>query len=287
MKKFDLLMWSYQSEVPLPFALGRIESVIPEKFVNRKIMVDGGSTDRTEVVADFFGWEFHRCRKGIPFQANMAFELAETDFVCSFEHDILLCDNWLERILPTMKDSDVACSQGIRLCLNPTMRAIEIYGLGRDYVHYTSIDNNMYRRKLILDLGGFDEVGTVCSSDRELQDRVRENGYRWLISEDIVSDHMVFDFFEYARKAHERRLLNDYKGSVANVLFVGKVPIMKYRYVYFFDFVVKVLMSPFVGVLMFRQSKVPSVLWGYPYWRAYKLKTLAMLLGQGKAYVGS
>lgn len=277
MKKIDLVMWTLNSEKYLTQTLSSIKREIPSKFINRKIIVDGGSVDLTETLIEAFGWEFHKCRKGIPYQANMALEMAETPVFASFEHDIILCPNWFSKIRDTIKPQDVAVSQGIRLSVNKTLRAIEKYGMLREYVHYTSIDNNLYKTKIIRDLGGFN-LNCPASADRELQDRVRAYGFKWLINNDIISNHLVFNFIEYARKCHERRLLNDYQHDVANIMFLGKRKLKSNSLVYFLDFLTKCFLSFPMGFVIAHKFKEPSTCWGYPFWRFYKLKTLLELI---------
>lgn len=279
MKKIDLVMWTLNSEKYLALTLESIHREIPDKFVNRRIIIDGGSADNTENIVNNYNWEFYKCKKGIPYQANMALEMVDTPVFASFEHDIILCKNWFFKIKDTIKSKNVAVSQGIRLCMNKPLRAIEKYAMLKDYVTYTSIDNNLYKTKIIRDLGGY-SLKHPASVDRELQDRVRFNGYKWLINENIVSDHLVFSVVDYAKKAHKRRLLDDYHEDIANIMFVGKVKVKNYKRVYLFDFITKVYLSFIVGLDIARKYNCLSVSWVYPYWRLYKLKTLLELLSK-------
>lgn len=277
MKKIDLVMWTLNSEKYLAQTLNSIKKEIPTKFINRKIMVDGGSLDNTINIAKFFEWEFHKCKKGIPYQANMALEMVDTPIFASFEHDIVLCPDWYMKIINTITPQDVAVSQGIRISMNKTLRAIEKYSMLRDYVHYTSIDNNLYKTKIIRNLGGFN-LNCPVSCDRDLQDKVRANGFKWLINNDIISNHLVFNFIKYAHKCHERRLLNDYQYDIANIMFLGKRKLKSNSLVYFSDFVIKCFLSFPMGFIIARKFKEPSACWGYPFWRFYKLKTLLELI---------
>jgi glycosyltransferase involved in cell wall biosynthesis len=52
-------MWTHNSERNLHKVLKRIEEVIPEHTVNRKIITDDHSTDRTRKIADELDWEVH------------------------------------------------------------------------------------------------------------------------------------------------------------------------------------------------------------------------------------
>ena len=58
-RKFDLIMWTYNSEKNLLAVLKRIQEVIPSECINRKIITDDHSMDRTREIAEKFGWEVH------------------------------------------------------------------------------------------------------------------------------------------------------------------------------------------------------------------------------------
>jgi len=279
MNKIDLIMWTYNSEKTLPITLLYIDKAIPEKFVNRKIMIDGGSSDNTENCAGSWNWEFFNCKKGIPYQANMGLNMVETKVFASFEHDIILCKDWYVKIKDTLKPKNVAVSQGVRLNLNKTMRAIEQYGLLRDYLRYTSIDNNLYKTAMIKDLGGFN-VNFPASCDRELQDRVRANGLKWLVNKNIVSAHIKLSLREMTKHVHKLKMLNDYQEDLSPVFFYGHVRIKAGNHVYLLDAITKFLSSFFVGAVVAKRFRCPAVSVGFPYWRLCKLRTALMLFSR-------
>lgn len=254
MLKVDLLMWTYNSEDFLGSVLKRIGEVIPECYVGNKIIVDGGSVDDTEYIASCFGWEFHSCKKGVPFQFRMGFELAESEYVCTFEHDIILADDWFYSVVPYLDDDRVVCVQGVRLPMDKTLRAIEQFYLD-EVVDYVSLDNNIFNRRAVIELGGLNPDFS-SSFDSDFQSRVRDAGFEWIVDKSVVSEHLIFDYKAYARKIYERKKLCG--SEVKN--FAG------YN-------MLKFLVSPFIGAYIALRYREFSVLYGYPYWGYYKLKT--------------
>ena len=252
MKKIDLVIWTLNSEETLPYTLNSIEKQIPKKHINQKIIVDGKSSDKTKEIAEFFGWNFISCKRGIGKQANKALFLVETEIFASFEHDIVLCDNWLLKIMDTIKPKRVAVSQGVRLSINPTLRAIEKYSLKRN-LRYSSIDNTLYKTKIIKNLGGFPDYPVSC--DRHLQDKIIENGFKWVINRNIISKHFKLGLRDTAKRINKLRLINDYPEHnrvLQNIL----------RFLY----------SPIRGCQIAKNEKCFSAILGYLYWRFKRME---------------
>ena len=198
--KMDLVMWTKNSQKTLVPCLKSIDRVIPKEAVNRKIIVDGHSTDKTEEIAKKFNWEFHKAeRTGISYQANQALGLVETELFASFEHDIVLHPDWFTRMISHFDDPEVAVAQGVRVCVNPTIKKIEEYFLVRP-LPYSSLDNTVYRTKILKSTGGFSSERYPMSPNKPVQERVRKNGYKWIVDRDIVSDHLKDSIRGYAKK---------------------------------------------------------------------------------------
>ena len=53
--RVDLVMWTKNGAETLPLVLKRISEVIPNKFINKRIIVDDGSTDNISEIARDFG----------------------------------------------------------------------------------------------------------------------------------------------------------------------------------------------------------------------------------------
>lgn len=259
--KIDLVMWTLNSEKTLAATLSSIEIAIHDKYVNQKIIVDGNSEDGTKKMGKSFGWQVVSTNeRGIGKQANIALSMVETEVFASFEHDVILNPLWFS-IRDQIEKPKVAVVQGVRLATNSAMRAIEKFSLKRER-RYTSIDNNLYRTKIIRELGGFNP-DYPAATDRELQDRVWKAGYKWIVDRTIISDHIKPSLRDNATHVHELALLKDYpednltKENLARMLF-----------------------SPIRGLQIAHDQKCPQAFLAYPYWRFWRMKTVIQLKGK-------
>jgi glycosyltransferase involved in cell wall biosynthesis len=170
--KVDLVMWAKNGENVLPTVLKRIDEVIPHEVVCHKILVDDHSTDRTTKIAKEFNWNVYPNPKtGIPSGANEALRHVDQDFFISVEQDVVLAKDWWEKIPPHMNGNKVAVAQGIRMSTEPTLRKLEEYVYSRlkssvnDPIRFgVSMDNNLFRTKIIRQLGGFPSNCLVCKN---------------------------------------------------------------------------------------------------------------------------
>ena len=262
MKSIDLVMWTLNSQKTLSVVLSSIKIAIPDKCVNQKIIVDGNSEDNTREIGESFGWNVINTKdRGIGKQANIALDIVETEIFASFEHDIILNPLWLCSIRGQIEKPNVAVVQGVRVATNSVMRAIEKYSLKRD-LRYSSIDNNLYRTKIIREIGGYNPNYPV-STDRELQDRVWEAGYKWIVDRTIISDHIKPSFRDSATNVHKLTLLKDYPKDNSTI-----------------ENLAKLLFSPIRGMEIVYDQKCPQAFLAYPYWRFWRMKTVIQLKGK-------
>ena len=197
--KLDLVMWTLNGEKTLSQCLSSIEKAVPKDKIGQKIVIDGHSIDSTKKMCESFGWRVLDAKKvGIAHQANQALELVETEFFASFEQDIVLDPNWFNTISKHFEDESVAVAQGVRVSVNPTLRNFERYALGNQ-LGYSSLDNTIYRTKMIRNVGGYYTKYTLVA-DRDLQDRVRASGLKWIVDKTVISDHLKFSIRKYAKK---------------------------------------------------------------------------------------
>ena len=187
----DLLMWTLNGESTLPYCLHSIEKAVPEDVVGQKIVVDGGSVDKTKEICMLYGWTVVDAEKrGIPFQANQALRLVETKFFACFEQDIVLHSCWFKYIMKHFDEENIVAAQGVRVAVNPVLRAIDVYKLNHQ-PGYSSLDNNIFRTDIMRELGGFN-AKFLLGLDRETQARVRASGKKWVIDKRIISTHLHY-----------------------------------------------------------------------------------------------
>lgn len=198
-EKVDLVMWTKNGDKFLPKVFKRIDEVIPRKVINKKILVDDHSTDKTVEIAKNFNWNvYSNPSTGIASGANEALRHVETEFFISFEQDIILAKDWWTKIPRHMKDAKVAVAQGIRLPTHPALRKLVEYSEYdkaiahrnmKEQVPFASIDNNIYRTDIIKRLGGFP---TTCPlfTDGYLFDTVESSGFKWVVDLTVISDHI-------------------------------------------------------------------------------------------------
>jgi glycosyltransferase involved in cell wall biosynthesis len=253
-------MWTLNSEKTLPYTLTSIEKAVPKRNVNQKIIIDGHSKDGTKKIGKKFGWKVIDAEKvGIPYQANQALGIATTEFCASFEHDIILSPNWFPAILKHLQsDPKVAVAQGVRVPTNPILKKMEEASLKKD-IRYTSIDNTLYRTEVIRSLGGFD-VNFPLSCDRNLQDKVWEAGYNWIVDRTVVSEHIKDSIRWYARRNYVHTVSSDY-------------PVPSFSFV-----LLRFLFSPVRGFEISLKNNCPQAVIVYPYLRFMWLKAISKRL---------
>jgi glycosyltransferase involved in cell wall biosynthesis len=213
-EKVDLVMWTKNGEKFLPKVFKRIDEVIPHKVINKKILVDDHSTDRTIEIAKNFKWDVYKNPStGISSGANEALRHVETEFFISFEQDILLAKDWWTKIPKHMEDRKVVVAQGIRLPTHPSLRKFAEYsycdaaiapgGLSRrrkkdKNAVSESLDNTIYRSDVIRKLGGFPTKCPIFTSS-DLFEVVESNGFKWIVDHTVVSDHIRCGLMEEIR----------------------------------------------------------------------------------------
>jgi glycosyltransferase involved in cell wall biosynthesis len=262
-------MWAKNGEALLPTVLQRIDQVIPAENVCHKILVDDHSIDRTADIARDFNWDVYtNPTGGIPSGANEALRHVDREFFVSIEQDIILSQKWWETIPKHMDNPLIACAQGIRIPTRPVLRILEERQQGppqkREYMSMISIDNNIFRTKIIKAVGGFPKDCPICT-DRALMGRIQtEMSYRWIIDPNIVSLHFRNDleaFVEHAYKLTYMCAKAKYcdppePDPISSVLRV-------------------LLTSPLRATQIAFEEKCPDAIWVYPLIRLYQL-TIAL-----------
>jgi len=205
--KVDLVMWTLNGEKTLTSVLARINEVVPEDVVNRKLIVDDGSKDNTVSISKKFGWEVLKNEgKGISDAANTALKNVETNYFCSFEQDVLLSSDWWKKVSSLiLNKDDVAAACGLRFLPRSNFcSSIEPYQLTRKDTDFyggygKTLDNTIWNTEILRSVGGFPKVN-FAGIDTYLFNLLDLKGYKWLVDYDVKSLHL-----------HQGGLLNEFK----------------------------------------------------------------------------
>jgi len=203
--KVDLVMWTKDGEKILRQTLSCVDKAIPEENVNHRIIVDDHSKDQTVRIAKDFNWQVYpNPTHGISSGANEALRHVQTEFFVSLEQDLLLAENWWEKMSAYMTDPTVAVAQGIRIATHPTLKILDEYEYSRENnLLGVSLDNDLMRTKIIKQLGGFPDKCPICVVI-QLLDVISATNYRWIIDKSMVSQHLRSNLQDYYRHVYHQ-----------------------------------------------------------------------------------
>jgi glycosyltransferase involved in cell wall biosynthesis len=283
----DLVMWTKNGAQTLPAVLQRINEVIPQESINKKIIVDDASSDDTQRIASSFGWSVIPNKgHGISDGANTALEAVTSNFFISFEQDLLLAFDWWQKIPPLLENSKVAVASGMRYANNPVgvkkmqeyvgrkyrgEENLDSWLKSRDMSAFTlgkTLDNTIYKTKIIKQLGGFPKLHVNAGVDTTLAYKVDHVGYRWIVNYNVNSVHIRKGIMQeldhqywYGAQLYEIwRKIETETNKLPPVTRLGVVR--------------RFVISPFTGLFMAIQTKEPSIIYLHPLIRFYYMKGL-------------
>jgi glycosyltransferase involved in cell wall biosynthesis len=261
--KVDLVMWTKNGAATLPDVLKRIEEAIPNENVSRKILVDDHSTDRTAEIAQEFNWVvYQNPGGGVANGANEALRHVSRDFFVSIEQDLILSKKWWDRIPKYMEDPSVACAQGIRVPTHPVLRLLEEWQsdvLGKK-PPLVSIDNNIFRSKVVRSMGGFPKNCPICTDMVLMKKITNETAYKWLIDSDVISLHVRNNL----RSSLEHQYKKGYLCARTPYCIHDETPSVAVN--------VRILLtSPLRALQIAFKRNYPNIIWAYPLLRLYQL----------------
>lgn len=285
--RVDLVMWTKNGAATLTLVLKRINEVIPREFVNKKIVADDGSSDATQRIAASFGWTVIPNKgRGISDGANTALENVTSEFFISFEQDLLLSRDWWGKVTSLLDNSKVAIASGMRFADKPKgVRSLQQYVAkkyrgeanlaswlrSREMAAFTlgkTLDNAVYRTKIIKALGGFPRMRVNAGVETILAYKIDQAGYHWAVSYDVQSIHL--------RKGLKQEL--DHQHWYGTQLYEiwrrietetnKRPPVTKFGIMYRF------FISPFTGLFVAFKTKEPTIAYIHPLIRLYYMKGL-------------
>ncbi len=268
----DLCMWTKNGERTLKRALRRIDDVVPSEEVSEKILVDDHSIDRTVEIAKEFNWKVYvNPSSGISSGANEALRHVTTDIFASFEQDIFLGKDWFYSIYSHFVNSNVVVASGLRYDTVPGMEAWAKWRIERDKseicVYGQSLDNTMYRRKFIEEIGGFPQLKVNVGFDVVLAYLVHQAQKQWVVDYNVESKHLRTGLTDVLK--HQAR--NASAGYI-----VGRVVKKQTGYVRYsrFDAISKLWLSPLIGCYVAVKMKEARLMYLFPLIKFHWMKGL-------------
>jgi len=278
-KQVDLVMWTKNGSKTLPVVLRRINKVIPEKVVGKRLIVDDKSTDETREVARSFGWlVIFNEGTGISDGANTALKHVTSEYFASFEQDLLLARNWWEKVSPSLSSPKVAVTSGVRLSSYPPSliklqeytierymrKELPAYLKGRKTSAFflaKTLDNTIYRTEVIRGIGGFPRLSVAVGVDLALAHRVHVKGYEWKVNYTAKSTHL--------RKGIRDELKHRYwygtcLDGIEQTIFHKPANLDRN--------ILQFLVSPVMSLHVVAAKSNPQALYLYPLMRFYTLK---------------
>ena len=198
-------MWSKNGKKTLPKVMKQIEKVIPTEETHRKILVDDHSTDKTRQIAKDFNWEISlNPLGGISSGANEALRHVDCEYFISIEQDLVLTEDWWLKVPFYLNKPKVAVACGIRLTKKfETFSKIEEFAYARyrkrqesgkfdldKFLYGKTIDNTIYKTKIIREIGGFPKLSVPAGVDNMLAYQVYLNGFEWFVDYSVKSEHL-------------------------------------------------------------------------------------------------
>jgi cellulose synthase/poly-beta-1,6-N-acetylglucosamine synthase-like glycosyltransferase len=194
--------------------IGRFLASLPADC--RLIVVDAGDDRTHEIVTRVrpAGTRLVRGRSTIPEARQIGAELAETEWLLFTDADIVFPAEYFERMA---RYSDQDCVYGPKLSRDRFRRYYRLFGFGQRLSHLVGIpavsgSNLLVRRRVVLDIGGFDP-DLVCNEDSEIGWRIKRAGARVAFAADApvyATDH----------RRLERGVLRKTVHSVARCFFL-------------------------------------------------------------------
>jgi hypothetical protein len=274
--KMDTVTWVKDGAWCLPTTLKRLGRVIPAEIISQKIAVDDRSSDDTVAILKDFGWKVYpNPQKGISCGANYALSKVTTPTFMSFEQDLFLSDKFIYAVIPLLNCGDVAVASGIRYSSKPKAFAdLTKYNIQQHYkkqlpyqhTYGKTLDNTVYKTKVIRSVGGFPYVQTNSGIDPLLVHILHKHGFRWEINLNCVSIHMRQNFRQ--ELGHQRwyaTVLVDVYRRIHEVNhYFPKLNVLN-------DIVKRFLVSPIIGVYIALKMRSPFIAIIHPVIKLYYL----------------
>lgn len=186
----SVIIPSYDSEKTIDKT---IEALLKQNYPKNYeiIVVDDGSTDRTEQVVKKFKYvKFVKQKhKGPATARNLGAKLSKGNIILFTDSDCIPDKNWIKNMVEPFKDKEIVGVSGTYKTLNPdkTIARFIAYQIeqrhekmkARKFINFIGTFSAAYRKKVFLNFGGFDtRFKTSSGEDPELSYRISDAGLK-------------------------------------------------------------------------------------------------------------
>ncbi len=170
------------------------------------IVVDGNSMDDTrKIVAEYPVKLIIEERPGLNVARNTGVKMSRYEILAFTDADCVVSRDWIKRIVDNFHDSYIGCVGGSVIRYNndflsqyadesivPVMRSFKKYKLMSNVkppIYYPTGCNMAFRRKIMEDVGWFDENIHYGFDENELMERICKKGYKIALDPSVLIKH--------------------------------------------------------------------------------------------------
>jgi cellulose synthase/poly-beta-1,6-N-acetylglucosamine synthase-like glycosyltransferase len=210
------------------------------------IVVDGNSTDKTrEIVKQYPVKLIIENRKGLNIARNVGIKNGNGEIVAFTDADCIVPSNWITKIVENFKDPIVSCVGGSAKALdsdfvsqyadNSIVRLMPFFTKREElekvkpFFRHPAGCNMAFRRKVVEEVGFFDENIKYGFDEVEFADRVCKAGYKMVLDPEVSVWHkhrstlgeFLKQNFQYGKGSGLVLKRNRLKDAVSRWSFVG------------------------------------------------------------------
>jgi glycosyltransferase involved in cell wall biosynthesis len=169
------------------------------------LVIDDGSKDNSAEIAARYPEVTlvkHPQNKGLAAARNTAMRAARNELVASVDGDVVADPHWIATLLPHMDDPQVAGAggmliEGVQTTLADRWRRARMaQEWGDKYIRNPRFlygCNNVFRKSVVMEAGGYNEALRSCGEDPDLALRLRARGWNLIYDPTARATHRRYD----------------------------------------------------------------------------------------------
>lgn len=182
-----------------------LKGVLKQTYPIKEILVvDDGSTDRTSEIASQFPVRLirHNRNEGLASARNTALREARYEYIASVDSDCVPERDWLEKLVKTFSSGRIGGAGG-RLLESYSTNVFDYWrsvhmrqNWGEDSktdIPFLFGSNTLFKKKILLELGGYDEELKNNFEDYDISQRIKKAGYLLRYNPEAIVYHLRKD----------------------------------------------------------------------------------------------